>query len=44
MFSQEIMRRNNGWKFHLLTEDLEIHHGFLAARRPHRLLRYRDSV
>ena len=23
MFSQEIMRRNNGWKFHLLTEDLE---------------------
>ena len=23
MFSQEIMRRNRGWKFHLLTEDLE---------------------
>ena len=23
MFSREIMRRNNGWKFHLLTEDLE---------------------
>ncbi len=23
MVSQEIMRRNNGWKFHLLTEDLE---------------------
>ena len=23
MFSKEIMRRNNGWKFHLLTEDLE---------------------
>ncbi|WEV68937.1 glycosyltransferase [Bifidobacterium sp. ESL0775] len=23
MFSREIMQRNNGWKFHLLTEDLE---------------------
>lgn len=23
MFSQEVMRRNKGWKFHLLTEDLE---------------------
>ena len=23
MFAQEIMRRNKGWKFHLLTEDLE---------------------
>lgn len=23
MFSQEVMQRNNGWKFHLLTEDLE---------------------
>ncbi|MFT8356487.1 MAG: glycosyltransferase family 2 protein [Bifidobacterium aquikefiri] len=23
MFSKEIMERNNGWKFHLLTEDLE---------------------
>ena len=23
MFSQEVMRRNQGWKFHLLTEDLE---------------------
>lgn len=23
MFSQEIMKRNKGWKFHLLTEDLE---------------------
>lgn len=23
MFSQHIMRRNKGWKFHLLTEDLE---------------------
>lgn len=23
MFSQEIMKRNRGWKFHLLTEDLE---------------------
>ena len=23
MFSQEVMRRNRGWKFHLLTEDLE---------------------
>lgn len=23
MFSREIMERNNGWKFHLLTEDLE---------------------
>jgi cellulose synthase/poly-beta-1,6-N-acetylglucosamine synthase-like glycosyltransferase len=23
MFSSEIMRRNKGWKFHLLTEDLE---------------------
>ena len=23
MFSQEIMQRNRGWKFHLLTEDLE---------------------
>lgn len=23
MFSQRIMRRNDGWKFHLLTEDME---------------------
>lgn len=23
MFSREVMERNNGWKFHLLTEDLE---------------------
>lgn len=23
MFSKEIMKRNKGWKFHLLTEDLE---------------------
>ncbi|WEV67919.1 glycosyltransferase family 2 protein [Bifidobacterium sp. ESL0769] len=23
MFSREVMQRNNGWKFHLLTEDLE---------------------
>ena len=23
MFSREIMKRNRGWKFHLLTEDLE---------------------
>lgn len=23
MFSQSVMRRNKGWKFHLLTEDLE---------------------
>ncbi|MEE1296258.1 MAG: glycosyltransferase family 2 protein [Bifidobacterium sp.] len=23
MFSQQVMRRNKGWKFHLLTEDLE---------------------
>ncbi|BDR52605.1 N-acetylglucosaminyltransferase [Bombiscardovia nodaiensis] len=23
MFSREIMERNNGWKFHLLTEDME---------------------
>ena len=23
MFSREVMRRNRGWKFHLLTEDLE---------------------
>lgn len=23
MFSREVMKRNNGWKFHLLTEDLE---------------------
>ncbi|MDO4913696.1 MAG: glycosyltransferase [Bifidobacteriaceae bacterium] len=23
MFSRDIMERNNGWKFHLLTEDLE---------------------
>ena len=23
MFSQEIMQRNKGWKFHLLTEDME---------------------
>lgn len=23
MFSKEVMKRNNGWKFHLLTEDLE---------------------
>lgn len=23
MFSDEVMRRNKGWKFHLLTEDLE---------------------
>ena len=23
MFSKEIMKRNRGWKFHLLTEDLE---------------------
>ena len=23
MFSQEVMRRNKGWKFHLMTEDLE---------------------
>ncbi|KFI59320.1 glycosyltransferase family 2 protein [Bifidobacterium cuniculi] len=23
MFSQQVMRRNRGWKFHLLTEDLE---------------------
>ncbi|WP_297316948.1 glycosyltransferase family 2 protein [Bifidobacterium indicum] len=23
MFSKEVMERNNGWKFHLLTEDLE---------------------
>ncbi|MFT9397942.1 MAG: glycosyltransferase family 2 protein [Bifidobacterium psychraerophilum] len=23
MFSRQIMERNNGWKFHLLTEDLE---------------------
>lgn len=23
MFSYDVMRRNNGWKFHLLTEDLE---------------------
>lgn len=23
MFSREVMKRNKGWKFHLLTEDLE---------------------
>ncbi|OZG50218.1 glycosyltransferase family 2 protein [Bombiscardovia coagulans] len=23
MFSREVMERNNGWKFHLLTEDME---------------------
>ena len=40
MFSQEIMRRNNGWKFHLLTEDLEftmdsVLHGDRIGYCPH---------
>ncbi len=33
MFSQSVMRRNKGWKFHLLTEDLEFESRFLSASR-----------